>query len=58
MAMPKPNNSSSKRLSQVRAKAGMKGGEAGKGEAKARSSEQASKAAKARWAKWREERGL
>lgn len=53
MATRKPSSSSSKPLSQKRAESGKLGGEAGKGEAKARSSEQARAAVNARWNKYR-----
>lgn len=43
------NNSSSKQLSQQRAQAGKLGGQSGKGEKKARTSEQARAAVTARW---------
>lgn len=53
MATRKPSSSSLQPLSQTRAEAGKRGGESGKGEAKARSSEQARAAVNARWDKYR-----
>lgn len=53
--MATPSNSFSKQLRKHYQRIGKKGGEAGKGEAKKRTSEQASRAAKARWAKWEKE---
>ena len=52
--MARPSNSSSKRLSHLR-KIARKGGEAGKGAAKARTPEQARAAVKVRWDKWKAE---
>ena len=53
MAKRKPNSSSSKPPNPAKIEAGKKGGAAGKGEAKARSSDQARAAVNARWERFR-----
>ncbi|GAA5139352.1 hypothetical protein GCM10023213_19880 [Prosthecobacter algae] len=56
MARQKPNSSSSKQLTETRAKAGKKGGEAGRGEAKVRSYETVAKGGRVRWQKYHEKK--
>lgn len=53
MATRKPSSSSSKPLNPKKVEAGKRGGKAGKGAAKARTSDQARASVTARWDKYR-----